>query len=117
MSNYPDNFCSKAFEARWGSATDEQFREEAKKVLPEALKEFIEKFNSRHDLDVSKEALDYAVSCLAEVAEDMYNNYVPKHVRLNNQIAAQNRMAANSSGEAFLAALNADTFAAMMEAI
>lgn len=110
--NYPDNFCSKAFEMRWGSATDEQMREEAKKVLPQALKEFIEQFNSRHDLLVTESSLDYAVSCLAEIAEDMYSNL---WVSNNAIIAAQNKIAATSSGEDFLAALNLDTFSSLMK--
>lgn len=75
MSNYPDNFCSKMFESRWGVATSDQMKDEAKKVLPSAIKEFVQKFNSRHDLEVSDKALDYAISCIDDTVGDMYENF------------------------------------------
>lgn len=47
-------------------------RERAKNHLPAAIGLFVSQYNERHDLKVTKGAVDYFLECLPEICEDLY---------------------------------------------
>jgi hypothetical protein len=106
MSNYPDNFNSREFERVWGDKSDAEIREEAKKVLPAAIKEFVQKFNSKHDLPVEDGAMVYFSEVLEELCSDLYSIS-----KLEAKIISENQRAAKSeiNSEYDLQLLNAKT--------
>lgn len=91
MSNYPDNFDSRAFDRRWGSPEDKcpdavQKLESIHAVYSDALKAIVESCKkravliSRHDLEVAMEGVGEALAddadhALEQLRECGYNDF------------------------------------------
>lgn len=69
--SYPNNFNTDAFDRAWGHDAEPDH----KQAIMEGIKQLINSYVAKHDIDISDKAINYALECMDDCVSDMLSNY------------------------------------------